>query len=127
MGQLLLSLNFVKEALESGVEAMEILEKYENLDIFIESIELTCRCFEVLEDWESYLSLIESSLVHKIILFIDNIELTERVIKACILPNFKLIAQTNTSISQRILKIISELPETTRAPNMAYNFLRARI
>jgi len=35
MGQLLLSLNFVKEALESGGEAMAILEKYENLDIFI--------------------------------------------------------------------------------------------
>lgn len=51
----------------------------------------------------------------------------ERVVKICILPNLKIISEGNSTVGQKILKIISELPETTRTPNMAYNFLRVRM
>ena len=38
-----------------------------------------------------------------------------------------MISANNTVIAQKILKVMNELPETTRAPNMAYTFLRRRI
>ena len=47
--------------------------------------------------------------------------------KVTILPSLKIIASTNSSVTQKLLKLLSELPETTRAPNMAYNFLKQRI
>ena len=73
------------------------------------------------------MSLIEQSLVDKVPEFVDDIDLTERIVKVTILPSFKIIASTNSSITQKLLKLISELPETTRAPNMAFNFLKQRI
>ena len=51
----------------------------------------------------------------------------ERIIKVVIFPSLKIIAENNTVISQKILKVMNELPDTTRAPNMAYNFLKLRI
>lgn len=106
---------------------MTVLENSDKIESYLEAIELTCRCFEVLEDWQSYIELINSNLADKAILFVDQAELAERLIKVCILPSFKLIDQENTNVGPRILKIISELPESTRAPNMAYNFLKTRI
>lgn len=40
------------------------------------AIELVCRCYEVDEDWESYMKLIETVLVHKVVLFVEDVELT---------------------------------------------------
>ena len=44
-----------------------------------------------------------------------------------ILPSLKIITQNNANVAQKILKIMNELPEITRTPNMAYNFLKLRI
>ncbi len=71
--------------------------------------------------------MIESVLVNKVVLFVEDLELTERMVKVCILPSLKLIGENNSNIANKIIRIISELPDTTRAPNMAYNFLRLRI
>jgi hypothetical protein len=39
----------------------------------------------------------------------------------------KLIALNNSNFTQKLLKLISELPETTRTQNIAFNFLRQRM
>ncbi len=65
--------------------------------------------------------------MHKVADLVGDIELTEKITKACIYPNMRIISDTSSSVTQKILKILAELPETTRAPNMAYNFLRIRI
>lgn len=59
--------------------------------------------------------------------FADDVEMLESIIKIIIFPSFKIIASSNSALAQRILKLMHELPETTRAPNMAYNFLKLRI
>ena len=93
----------------------------------MDAIELICRSYEILEDWDSYMTLIEEKLIHKVSDFSEEVELLERIIKVCIFPSLKIIVENNTTVAQKILKIMNELPETTRAPNMAYNFLRLRI
>ena len=54
-------------------------------------------------------------------------ELTERLLKVIIMPSLRKIAATNSVVTQKLLKLMSELPDTARAPNIAYNFIKGRI
>ena len=56
------------------------------------------------------MTFIEVSLINKVPEFSEEIELAERIIKVTILPSLKIIASTNSSITQRLLKLMSELP-----------------
>jgi hypothetical protein len=71
------------------------------------AIELVCRCYEVDEDWESYMKLIESVLVNKVVLFVEDVELTERIVKVCILPSLKVIGENNSNIANKIVRIVA--------------------
>ena len=76
MGQLYLAINSPKEAVDLGIKALEKLTDCGNDNSTIQAIELVCRCFEITEDWESYRTLIEESLVFRVPEFIEEIEMT---------------------------------------------------
>ena len=53
------------------------------------------------------MKLIESVLVNKVVLFVDDVELTERIVKVCILPSLKVIGENNSNIANKIVRIVA--------------------
>ncbi len=129
MGQLYLALNSIDEATTCSLEAVDSLSNGFDLTKIIESLQLVCRCFEIDEQWEQYAQFAQEFLLQKIPQFLDEVLLLQRILKLIIMPQLHQIAShsSTTSVPAKLLSILKQLPETTRSPNMAYNYIRKRI